>query len=208
MCRLYFMTFWGDFKGWTVGRPSLLAQQEVLSSRQSAHTPDRDDHHDSEAEHAHPAEDLAQPGYPPHEAPWQLTVPLIFLATLSVCAGFLNPGFESLIPHNKPLDHWLDPVFKAATDGAVLFGHGNDKEWAEKLELPLAFGGITAFAFGTALAWWKYIPKRAEPPNRLAKALPALYPFALNNHPIATLYHPLASPAASPLPHPTPPTPT
>ena len=26
MCRLYFLTFWGDFKGWTVGRPSLLAQ--------------------------------------------------------------------------------------------------------------------------------------------------------------------------------------
>ncbi len=188
MCRLYFMTFWGDFKGWTVGRPSLLAQQEVLSSRQSAHTPDRDEHHDSEAEHAHPAEDLAQPGYPPHESPWQMTVPLIFLATLSVCAGFLNPGFESLIPHNKPLDHWLDPVFKAATDGAVLFGHGNDKEWAEKLELPLAFGGITAFAFGTALAWWMYIAKRGEPAKRLAKALPALYQFVLNKWHVDEFY--------------------
>ena len=29
MFRLTFVTFWGDFRGWTIGRPSLLAQQEV-----------------------------------------------------------------------------------------------------------------------------------------------------------------------------------
>src|SRR6202142_1538808 len=29
MCRLYFLTFWGDFRGWKVGRPSLLANHEI-----------------------------------------------------------------------------------------------------------------------------------------------------------------------------------
>src|SRR5271165_416854 len=32
MCRLYFLTFWGSFRGWTVGRPSLLARQELEAS--------------------------------------------------------------------------------------------------------------------------------------------------------------------------------
>jgi NADH-quinone oxidoreductase subunit L len=186
MCRLYFLTFWGDFKGWTVGRPSLLARHELGASRQSAHGHDRDVHHDTEAEHAHPPEDLAQPGYPPHESPWQMTVPLIFLAALSVLAGFLNPGFHIL--HDKPLDHWLEPVFKAATEGAVLFGHGNDKEWAESMELQLALGGVFAFAFGTALAWWMYIARRGEPAKRLAKALPGLYQLVLDKWRIDELY--------------------
>ena len=130
MCRLYFLTFWGDFKGWTVGRPSLLAKQE-LAGKGDEHG----DHHE---------EDLSTPGYPPHESPWQMTVPLMILATFSLFAGILNPGFGLL--KEKPLDHWLEPVFKSATEGAVVFGHGNDAAWAEHMEWPLAMGGIGAFA--------------------------------------------------------------
>jgi len=174
MCRLYFVTFWGEFRGWTVGRPSLLAKQEV-----SAH----DDDHEGEHEHH---EDLATPGYPPHESPWQMTVPLIILAAFSVFAGWLNPGFHIL--KQMPMDHWLEPVFESATEGAVLFGHGNDAKWAEAMMWPLALGGLSAFAVGTAIAYWMYVVRRGEPAKRVAEAFPALYRLVLDKWRVDELY--------------------
>jgi NADH-quinone oxidoreductase subunit L len=172
MCRLYFLTFWGDFKGWTVGRPSLLARQELA-----------DDHgHD---DHRH-AEDLSSPGYPPHESPWQMTVPLIVLAAFSLFAGVLNPGFGIL--KEKPLDHWLEPVFKAASEGAVVFGHGNDAEWAERLEWPLACGGIGAFLVGTALAYWMYVAQKGKPAARLADQFPGVHQLLLDKWRVDEFY--------------------
>src|ERR1700722_2357315 len=84
MCRLYFLTFWGDFKGWTVGRPSLLARHERASAVRVA-AADHVDDDEGEADHAH-HEDLATPGHAPHESPWQMTVPLIILAAFSLFA--------------------------------------------------------------------------------------------------------------------------
>jgi NADH-quinone oxidoreductase subunit L len=108
MCRLYFVTFWGEFRGWTVGRPSLLAKQELVAGS-SAGVPaaagggahgrapsDENDDDDDEDAGRHPTEDLSQPGYPPHESPWPMTVPLIILAAFSLFAGVLNPGFHIL----------------------------------------------------------------------------------------------------------------
>jgi len=177
MCRLYFVTFWGDFRGWTVGRPSLLAKQELAGDTHG---------HDDEGEHAEHHEDLATPGYPPHESPWQMTVPLIILAAFSVFAGWLNPGFH--IIKQMPMDHWLDPVFKSATEGAVLFGHGNDTKWAEAMTWPLALGGLSAFAVGTAIAYWVYVVRRGEPAKRLAEAVPGLYRLVLDKWRVDELY--------------------
>jgi NADH-quinone oxidoreductase subunit L len=171
MCRLYISIFWGEFKGWTVGRPSLLAKQEVGDH-------EHDDHHHEE--------DLSQPGYPPHESPWQMTIPLVILAAFSVFAGFLNPGFGIL--KTKPLEHWLEPVFKAATEGAVVFGHGNDVEWAEGLEKTLAIGGISAFLIGTAIAFWMYMAEKGKPAASLAKALPGLHQILLDKWRVDELY--------------------
>jgi NADH-quinone oxidoreductase subunit L len=169
MCRLYFLTFWGDFKGWTVGRPSLLAKHEAA-------------HGDG----GHHEEDLSAPGYPPHESPWQMTVPLMILATFSLFAGILNPGFGLL--KDKPLDHWLEPVFKAASAGAVVFAHGNDAEWAEHMEGTLAIGGISAFLIGTGLAYWMYVREKGKPAERLAAAFPGLYKMLLDKWRVDELY--------------------
>ncbi len=70
----------------------------------------REDGEEEEAE-----EDLSVPGYPPHESPWQMTVPLIVLATGAAVAGILNMGLF----HVTPIDHWLEPVFEAASKAAV-----------------------------------------------------------------------------------------
>jgi NADH-quinone oxidoreductase subunit L len=169
MCRLYFLTFWGDFRGWKVGRPSLLAKQEVAGAHVNGG-------------HGGPhEEDLQQPGYPPHESPWQMTVPLIILATFSVFAGLLNPGFRLM--KEPPLEHWLAPVFAAATDGAVQLRPGG-----EHMEWTLAIGGVLAFAVGTALAWWVYIEKKGEPAARVARAQPGLYGLLLDKWRIDELY--------------------
>ena len=186
MCRLYFLTFWGDFKGWTVGRPSLLARHELAPVTDRRRTADHLRRRGrGRGAHAH-HEDLATPGYPPHESPWQMTVPLIVLAAFSLFAGVLNPGFGIL--KNRPMDHWLEPVFKAATEHAVLFAHGNDAAWADRMEWPLAAGGIGAFAIGTALAWWVYVSQRGDPARRMAQAQPGLYRLLLDKWRIDELY--------------------
>jgi NADH-quinone oxidoreductase subunit L len=168
MCRLYFLTFWGDFKGWTVGRPSLAAHEEAGG--------EHDEHH----------EDLSTPGYPPHESPWQMTIPLIILAAFSLFAGVLNPGFGIL--KQRPMEHWLEPVFRSTTEHAVFFAHNNDVHWAERMEWPLAFAGIAAFAIGTVLAWWMYVAQKGDPARRLAQALPGLYRLVLDKWRVDELY--------------------
>ena len=167
MCRLYFVTFWGEFRGWKVGRPSLLAKQEQEG--------------DVEGHDAHHEEDLSQPGYPPHESPWQMTVPLIILATCSAFAGFLNPGFH--IIKGPPMEHWLAPLFESVTEGAVRIRQGGDR-----LEWPLTVGGISAFAVGTFLAWWTYVHSKGEPAKRLAEAQPGLYKLVYDKWRVDELY--------------------
>lgn len=197
MCRLYFLTFWGDFKGWAVGRPSLLARQELdeahAAAAHPAHATDDRDHEAAhaadveESEHGHGQhEDLSRPGYPPHESSWWMTVPLIVLAAFSLFAGILDPGFG--IMAQKPLDHWLEPVFKAATDDAVIFRSGHDAHWAAHVEWPLALGGFAAFAIGTGLAWWMYVREKGEPARRVAEAQPGLYNLVLDKWRVDEFY--------------------
>ncbi len=169
MVRLYLLTFWGEFKGWVVGRPSMLGWPA----------------HHGGAKGEHHEEDLSQPGYAPHESPWQMTVPLIVLATFSLGAGVLNPGFGI---ERQPMEHWLEPVFHAASEKAVLFGHGNDAVWAADMMWKLAAISFLAFAIGTAIAWWMYIPSRGEPARRMAEASPGLYRLVLDKWRIDELY--------------------
>jgi NADH-quinone oxidoreductase subunit L len=180
MCRLYFLTFWGSFRGWTVGRPSLLARQELEASHGAADDHGHDAHGDDDDEeeaHAHHHEDLSTPGYPPHESPWQMTVPLIILAAFAVGAGFLNPGFGL---SKQPLEHWLEPVFREATEGAVQVGTTSMSA--------LALGGISAFLVGTAIAYWMYIANRGKPAESLAAAMPGLHQMLLDKWRVDELY--------------------
>jgi NADH-quinone oxidoreductase subunit L len=181
MVRMFILTFHGEFRGWTVGRPSVLAKQELEAKE------DEDDEHahDDDGEHHH--EDLSAPGYAPHESPWQMTVPLIILAAFAVLAGILNPGFhifEKLFhAEAAPMEHWLHPVFKAVMEEGVKV-----KEGAEHMEWTLALGGISAFAVGTGLAYWMYIAQNGEPAKQLAKAQPGFYRLLLDKWRIDELY--------------------
>jgi NADH-quinone oxidoreductase subunit L len=177
MCRLYFLTFWGDFRGWKVGRPSLVARHELAPSDGAAGA--ASGHDDGDAEHDGHHDDLGQPGYAPHESPREMTVPLILLAAFSVGAGLLNPGFH--LP--SAMEHWLAPVFAGTAEEAVELRPG-----AAGLMWPLALGGFSAFAIGTAVAFWVYVVKKGEPARRAAESQPALYRLLLDKWRVDELY--------------------
>jgi NADH-quinone oxidoreductase subunit L len=180
MFRVMFLTFWGDFRGWTIGRPSLLAKKEKHMPAVS-HAHEGDAEHEGHDDHHHD-EDLTQPGYAPHESPWQMTVPLIILGTCAIFAGVLNmPIF-----HFEPMNKWLEPVFEDAVKGGVTFRV--DEHWAEKLEWPLALGGVMAFAIGTGLSYWMYIVKLGEPARALANRVPAFHQLLLDKWRVDELY--------------------
>jgi NADH-quinone oxidoreductase subunit L len=166
MFRALFLTFWGDFRGWTIGRPSALPKSHAASHE-----------HD---EHGH--EDLSTPGLPPRESPWQMTVPLIVLATCSIVAGIIFNAGPIKIEALHSMEHWLEPVFERAVKTVVV------PENAEHLELPLAVGGIMAFLVGTGVAYWMYILQAGRPAENLAKAQPGLYRLLLDKWRIDELY--------------------
>jgi NADH-quinone oxidoreductase subunit L len=159
------LTFWGDFRGWTLGRPSLLARQELAAGGKP--------HHD----------DLATPGYPPHESPWQMTVPLIILGTCSIFVGLIFDAGPIKVSALHSMDAWLEPVFAGVTGGAVKV-----KEGAEGLEWPLAAGGVLAFVLGSGLAYWMYIMEKGEPAKRMAAAAPGLHQLVYEKWHVDELY--------------------
>jgi NADH-quinone oxidoreductase subunit L len=213
MFRLTFVTFWGDFRGWTVGRPSLLARQELATGHDDGHAEHEESqahahggdvhahddahghdaqgahggHHDDDNEliethddHAHDHhEDLTTPGYPPHESPWPMTVPLIILGTFAALAGFLNAG----ILHFAPIDHWLEPVFAGSAERSVHL-----RANAEHLEWPLAACGIAAFLIGSGIAYWVYVLQAGKPAKGWADAAPGLHQILSDKWKVDELY--------------------
>jgi NADH-quinone oxidoreductase subunit L len=164
MCRCVFMTFWGDFKGWTIGRPSQLARSEL-----AAHGPYALEAHDHEGEEAeddehHHDEDVALPGLPPHESPRMMTVPLIVLGTASIVAGLLfNPSALKIFKKDfdfLPMEHWLEPVF--AKGSAAIKSVAPEEHAHHSLELVSLTGAIVAFALGSYLAYWMYVQQKGK----------------------------------------------
>ena len=156
MSRLVILTFFGEFRGWTIVKRWKPAP--------AAH-----DHH-SEDEHEHHHEPFV-PGEPlegpkPHESAWQMTAPLVILGVLSIVGGLLS---AHVIFHSTPLDHLLDPVFKVASGSVQV------REGAEGF-LPISVAvAVLAFLVGVGVAYWMYMMQRGEPARLLAERFPALY---------------------------------
>ncbi|MDB5212630.1 MAG: NADH-ubiquinone oxidoreductase chain [Myxococcaceae bacterium] len=167
MCRAVFMTFFGEFRGWTIGRPSqLLSKSGAAKAAGHAEHEDAEDgehgHGDGDDDHHH-EEDLSVPGPPPAESPRAITIPLIILGTAAIVAGLFNPGMIKMIsPHFDflPMDHWLEPVFEEASKGvhlAVADEHvAHSREWISTV------AAFLAFAVGTYVAYWAYIVQKGK----------------------------------------------
>ena len=161
MCRAVFMTFFGDFRGWTIGRPS---QVLAKSGKHSAADDDGPaDHEAGEGDHDghHHEEDLSMPGPPPAESPRAVTIPLIILGTAAIVAGLFNPGMIKMIsPHFDflPMDNWLEPVFEEASKGVRLPEEHtmHSREWISTV------AAFLAFAVGTYVAYWAYVVQKGK----------------------------------------------
>jgi NADH-quinone oxidoreductase subunit L len=178
MFRCFFLTFHGKFRGWTVGRPSMMTPSAGVKALSG--DVDEVEHDEVDDQDHHHEEDLTQPGRPPHESPWPMTIPLIVLAVLAAAGGILNPA---PFLHKLPLEHWLEPVFEGAIKSGIKVA-----ENAASMEWTLMGGGVLAFLSGTGLAYWVYVKEDGEPARKLYESQRPLHRLLYNKWYIDELY--------------------
>jgi NADH-quinone oxidoreductase subunit L len=102
MFRALFLTFWGDFRGWEIGKPAAASVDAGAHGR-----------------------DHQGPAPAPHESPWPMTLPLLVLGAFALVGGIFNPGLLSKEPG---LEHWLAPVFELS-EHYVKVNEGAPSKW-------------------------------------------------------------------------------
>jgi NADH-quinone oxidoreductase subunit L len=180
MFRLVFMTFTGEYRGEKVQVHSAAAAQHGGNPH---HEPE--EHHDEEGDpHAH-----AHGHGAPHESPWMMLGPLVLLAILSICGGWVGIG--------NRFEHFLDPVIQrvgsvqeaqhTAEPTATPVSEGEQAGESKSTEnLLMGISVLVAFA-GFGLAWLMYV-KNPALPERIASSFSGLYDLVLNKYRIDELY--------------------
>jgi len=173
MFRLWFMTFFGEYRG-------DLEDSHKHGGAQQAHTP---------AAHGHGGI---------HESPKVMLIPLMILAVLSVVGGWV--GVPGSLGGNNRFDKFLGPVFRA-TAPDINATHASSGELAppeKQTEGPepktgpateLIFTGISVAAAltGLYLAWLLYL-RRPQLPQKIARSLNGFYDMVLNKYYVDEFY--------------------
>jgi NADH-quinone oxidoreductase subunit L len=175
MFRLWFMTFWGEYRG---------------NAEASAHGP-ADGASDSHSHgHGHGHGGI-------HESPWVMLAPLVILAVLSVVGGWV--GVPGSLGGSNRFDKFLGPVFHTTNPSmsgenaqAGEMGSGKEIEGPEPktgVSTELVFTGISVAAglLGLFLAWLLYV-RRPELPDQIAASIHGLYGAVANKYWIDELY--------------------
>jgi NADH-quinone oxidoreductase subunit L len=151
MFRLWYLTFWGEYRG--------EAHPEEHGAAVHARS---DTKLVLEAEHAHT----------PHESPWSMLGPLVILAALSVCGGWI--GIERF-------GSYLAPVLGEVTAPATQPG-------GTGLDIGLSVVAVAVALLGWFIAYSLYNrnPKR---PAAIAASAPGVYNLLLNKYWIDELYN-------------------
>ncbi|MGH9681439.1 MAG: proton-conducting transporter membrane subunit, partial [Candidatus Acidiferrales bacterium] len=105
-----------------------------------------------------------------HESPKAMLVPLVVLAILSVCGGWMAaPKFWGGVNH---FDHFLAPVMATVSEPAAAAAESSG---GGPGMLQALFGApVIAGLLGFLLAWWMYV-RSPEAPKKLAASLSAPY---------------------------------
>jgi NADH-quinone oxidoreductase subunit L len=171
MFRLWFMTFFGEYRGQADGHD------------QVAHSA-----HDTHAAHGHGGI---------HESPRVMVIPLVILAVLSVVGGYV--GVPGSLGGSNRFDQFLGPVFhgSAPVDAqhAALGEKGASEQTTEGSEpktqasTELLFTAISVLAafLGLGLAWLLYY-KRRDLPAKVADSLGTFYQAVVHKYYIDELY--------------------
>ena len=118
-----------------------------------------------------------------HESPKNMTIPLIVLAILSVCGGWMAaPQLMGGVNH---FQQFLAPVLATSAEpaGTAAQSGGGGGEILQAL----LGGPVIAGLLGFLLAWWFYI-KSPEAPKKLADSLSAPYKLLSGKYFIDELY--------------------
>jgi NADH-quinone oxidoreductase subunit L len=121
-----------------------------------------------------------------HESPKNMTVPLIVLAILSVCGGWM--AAPQLMGGANHFQQFLAPVLStaaepAATSAAAAESTGGGNEILQALIGAPVIAGLLGFL----LAWWLYI-KSPSTPKKIAASLSAPYKLLSGKYFIDELY--------------------
>jgi NADH-quinone oxidoreductase subunit L len=184
MFRLWFMTFFGEYRG--------EAAAEHGHDSHSAHVdaPISDDAHGS---HGHAAHGHAGV----HESPMVMVIPLAILAVLSVVGGYV--GVPGSLGGNNHFDKFLGPVFHASAPSAGSQSEVGEKGAPERAaegpepkkegSTELMFTGISVLAafLGFGLAWQLYY-RNPQLPQKIAASLAGGYQTILHKYYVDEIY--------------------
>lgn len=125
-----------------------------------------------------------------HESPAAMTVPLVILAILSFCGGWL--GIPPLIGHalgNVPnlLEHFLEPVFEHSAE--IVASYGPAAHYSHAMEWGLMGLSVGIAVTGICAAFYVYIRHFDEVPARLAKLFEGPYQLVYNKYWVDELYY-------------------
>jgi|LNFM01.1.fsa_nt_gb NADH-quinone oxidoreductase subunit L len=173
MCRLLFLTFWGEFKGWSLKKEDYPNYVE----------PEHDDHHGHD-DHGH---GHGKPWDPPQENPAVMYGPLYVLAFMSIVAGFV--GLPYLFTKKESLwGQWLirsaEHTGKPITEWNLVM----TEHRVHSAEITAMAMGFTAFAVGLGLAWWIYLSQKGEPARKLSSSVRPLYQLLVDKWRVDELY--------------------
>jgi NADH-quinone oxidoreductase subunit L len=162
MFRLWFMTFFGDYRG---GGDA----HDVKHESADAHAMHDAHAHDSHAGHGHGT---------PHESPWVMLAPLVILALLSFVGGWVGIGGR--------FEHFLAPVFQGGPASELAQETASEAAGAGK-ETILMIISVGAAVLGLFLAWLLYF-RRPQLPARIASSLDGLYRAVSNKYYVDEIY--------------------
>jgi NADH-quinone oxidoreductase subunit L len=166
MFRLWFMTFFGEYRG---------------------KAEDNHGHHGNDAHDSHGHGGI-------HESPKVMLIPLVLLAILSVTGGWV--GVPGSLGGSNLFDKFLGPVFHSTIPAATIPGEANASEQqTEGPEPPtghsteLLFTGISVATalFGFGLAWFLYY-KNPEVAARIAVSLNGFYTTVAHKYYVDEIY--------------------
>jgi NADH-quinone oxidoreductase subunit L len=159
MFRLWFMTFFGEYRG--------TAEAHEDSGHDLAHD---DTRAGAPAPHGH---GHGHGGI--HESPWVMVIPLVVLAGLSTVGGWIGIGGR--------FENFLRPAFYGNLEGFSQpeVYHGNDRE------LLLMLISVAVAVLGFSLAWLLYY-RDPQLPQRIASSLGGLYQAVVHKYYVDELY--------------------
>jgi NADH-quinone oxidoreductase subunit L len=121
---------------------------------------------------AHGASHANSHAHAPHESPWVMLLPLVILAILSVCGGWI--GIDRF-------GSFLSPIVGPVTDPASMPG-------GKSLDITLSIVAVIVAALGWLVAHILY-SKGTEKAEKLAVSMPALHTMLVKKYGIDELYN-------------------